>query len=127
VATRTPSTNGTAKKSKLPRLVPGSPSTPRPRREVDLPGIGASVVIEAPSVHAYITTQDLEGTQHDRNVALAALALVEPEMTAEQLAEAVRDWPMTDWMVLDDALADLMGITEEALQLAQREFRGADD
>lgn len=127
MARSTTSPNGTAKKSKLPRLVPGNASTPRPRREVDLPGIGASVVIEAPSVGAYMATQDLEGSQHDRNVALAALALVEPEMTAEQLAAAVTDWPMTDWMVLDDALADLMGITEEALQLAQREFRGAND
>lgn len=111
----------------LPRLIPGGATRPRARKEVDLPGIGASVVIQAPSVGAWQATERIEGDQYDRGVALAALSLVEPEMTPEQLGAAVKEWPMTDWMILDDAVADLMGITEEALHDAQREFRDANN
>lgn len=109
----------------LPRLVPGAPPAQRARREVDLPGIGASVVIAAPSVAQWQATEQMEGTDHQRSIALVALSLVEPELSAEQLSAAVKDWPFTDWQILDAALADLMQINEEALRAAQREFRGA--
>lgn len=121
--TKVAASNG--KPSKLPRLVPGAPGKPRARKEVDLPGIGASVVIEAPSVSQWQATEQMDGTDHERSVALCALALVEPEMTGEQLGAAVKDWPMTDWVVLDRAVADLMEITEEALRAAQHEFRAS--
>lgn len=117
-----------ARGKSLPRLIPGGNIKPRARKEVNLPGIGASVVIAVPSVGAY---QEIDHssklTSRQKDIALAALALVEPEMTAEQLTEAINDWPITDWIILDNALADLMGITEEALHDAQREFRNANN
>ena len=116
-----------AAKKKLPRLVPGGPSKPRARREVDLPGIGASVVIEAPSVGAYLELEQSGLKGNDYDIALIGMALVEPEMTAEEFKRVIEDWPITDWQELDRALSDLMGISEEALRAAQREFRESDD
>lgn len=115
-----------ARKKKLPRLVPGGATKPRPTREIDLPGIGASVVIQVPTVGAWYTIERIEDRK-TRDIAVAALALIEPEMTAEQLEEAVKEWPISDWLILDEALTDLMDGSEEALRAAQREFRGADN
>lgn len=118
-----PQVNGNRKT--LPRFVPGTLKDPE-TIEVNLPGIGASVVIRQPTVGAYLAIQQQKLGDDEESIALAAVSLVEPEMTADEFREAIKSWPLSDWFALGRAVNETMGTDKETLAIAQREFRGPD-
>lgn len=100
------------------------------RREVELVDMGASVVLQKPTVAALIELQEahkdlddstLTGQFHGA-VALVAALLVEPDMGEEELRTQVEQMSPSDWDRLQDAAMQLSGMREEVEPAARADF-----
>lgn len=96
------------------------------RRTVDLPTLGASVVIEQPTMADIITVQEglpdnVDGATASK--AMVLLAIVEPKMETDYLDWAINGgWPPGDWMILVNEVNDLTGMGEVASRAARAAF-----
>lgn len=82
-------------------------------QEVELPDLGATVLLRKPQVTAMIDAQKHITTDSDEfedSLRLVAITLAEPQLSAEQLGDEVREWTTEDWMTLQAAALDLIGM-----------------
>jgi hypothetical protein len=101
----------------------------RPSKVVEMPEWGGAVKVQALSLGAFQDAQEAATVAGDVDemklaVELIVRGVVDPQLSSEHAAE-LRDKSIAAVMRLMNEIANLSGVTEEALKQAERQFLAA--